>query len=256
MTKNTLRLFSLVALISFLAFVSPAHAVHHLVFINSVIKMNDASCAVELEISGANQNGFTDTDQISFSNATIPVKVTDFADFFATINASDGNNDTGDTILAASTTFASDSGITADLGFDDSLCASLAGQTVVDFDIDESTNIDSIDLGSIDSFGDNTAVVKTSSSATPELVDLTAEALTIKNNDGTTAEVQAAADSGTTGGDSSSGTTTSSNGTAASSCVLSRSMSGSNFTSSWMTVVMGLIPLLLCRKKITALPSL
>ncbi|EKD41909.1 MAG: hypothetical protein ACD_73C00446G0003 [uncultured bacterium] len=174
MKKNILIVF-----VCFLI-LSPALALadHHLVFISTLIRINDTECAIELTLSGANQDAFATTDNIRFDSTAIVT----FENLLDSINADDGNNDVGDNILITSNSFETSSGITADLTFADSNCADLGAETIVEFNNDGSTLIDSIDISEIPDFRDNTAITKTSLSATPDLVDLDLDSVTIGNN--------------------------------------------------------------------------
>ncbi len=164
-----------------------ARADHHSVFVSTVVKFSDTDCAVELTIYENNQNGFEVEDNISFDGTAIAT-LTAVVD--AGINAADGANDSGDTILAGSVDFDETYGVNADVAFDNASCASLTDSTVVAFNFAEGDTLDeadSTDLGEVTGFGENTAVTKGSTGATPELVDLSLDAVTVTNNAGESA---------------------------------------------------------------------
>lgn len=188
-----------------------AQADHHSVFISSIVKFSDTDCAVELTIYEANQNGFETSDNISF-NDTVVATLTAVVD--AGINTSDGANDSGDTILAGSVDFDETYGVNADVAFDNESCAGLTGSTVVSFNFAEGDTLDeadATDLGEVTGFGDNTAVTKGSAGATPELVDLSLDTVTVTNNAGESATLGTsdvgAADDGDDGADEAGDTT-------------------------------------------------
>lgn len=192
MKKNIL--FSLAA--SLLFTTTAAHADHHLVFISNIVKIDDADCAVELTISGDDQDAFVATDKITIDDT----EVATMESLLEGINAADGNNDTDDTILFGSVSFDESHGINADIAFDDANCEDLDNDAVVAFVNDGNNTIDDIDTDDFSGFGNNTVISKSSSSASAELVDLDEDTLGLTNNAGESATI------GSSGGSTSLGT--------------------------------------------------
>lgn len=185
MKKQFLALLILPFWFFILLFSIPAQAAHHLVFVSTILKFSDADCAIELTISGNNQDAFVAEDDIRIDDETV-VTLTGVVD--AGINDADGNNDAGDFILSGSVSFDESHGINVDLAFDDENCANLDADATIAFFNDGIDEIDSIDASDVEGFeGDNTAITKTSSGGTPTLVDLggdEAASVTLTNNAG------------------------------------------------------------------------
>lgn len=156
-----------------------ALADHDLVFINSVIKFNDDSCAIELEIFGDNQDGFTDQDNLQVDG----VLLTDFTSLVDSgINDAGGNHNTGARILAVSNAFR-DNVLAGDLSFSNDHCAAFDAQAVFSYFIDGADLIDSIDASQVSGFGENnTAIVKDNENADPKFLNLEGDTLVIENN--------------------------------------------------------------------------
>lgn len=172
-------IFNCVLLI-FLSMPIVSYAVHDLVFISAIIKLSDTECAVELEIFGDDQNAFQDDDSIKLDGTVL---VTLEAVIDAGINDADGNNGTGANILGASPSFEDETGLQADLMFDDSKCADFLSGVVFGFFIDGDTLIDSVDSSEFDDFGKNdTAITKSDNDDEPDFKDLTDSAFRIHNN--------------------------------------------------------------------------
>ncbi len=173
--------FSLLALLASIMLPTLAQADHHLVFVSAIAKLSDTDCAIELTISGDDQDAFVAEDFIDLDGN----EVATFESVMDAINAEDGNNDTGDTILFGSVEFdESHDGLNVDVAFENSICADLDDSSVVAFFNDTTTEIDQIDIGDVDGFTDDTAITKASTSATPEFVDLGDDTVTLTNNAG------------------------------------------------------------------------
>ena len=190
------KFFSLTLVMASLLLSFFAVADHHFVHISSIVKFDDTDCAIELTIDSDDQDAFVAEDNVTLDG----VEIITFADFIAgSINASNGNNDEGDKILITSESFDGAHDIDADITFDDSACADLDSAAVVAFlNVDSSveTTIDTLDLADVDTFGDDTAVFKDSSSDTPTLVDLTEDDFSIGNNSGDTATLDSSSSTG------------------------------------------------------------
>jgi hypothetical protein len=190
------KLFSLTLVMVSLLLSFFAFADHHFVHISSIVKFDDTDCAIELTINSDDQDAFVAEDNVTLDG----VEIATFADFIAgSINASNGNNDEDDKILITSESFDGAHDIDADITFDDSACADLDSDAVVAFlNVDSSveTTIDTLDLADVDTFDDNTAVFKDSSSDTPTLVDLTEDDFSIGNNSGDTATLDSSSSTG------------------------------------------------------------
>lgn len=177
---------SLLCSVFFAVIATPAFAAHHLVEITSVIRVSAAECAIELAITGDDQNAFVDEDNIAVGG----VVLVDFQDLVAAgINDSAGNNDSGDVVLAASESFADEfSEIDPDLVFEDAGCESFTSTATFSFNINGDSTVDEIDATDINGFGeDATAIVL--SGGDYELADLTEDELAIANNTGDTATI-------------------------------------------------------------------
>ena len=185
-----------------------AQADHHLVFVSKIVKVSSTDCAVELTISGANQNNFQSDDRIDIGSSGTQLTPS----FIAQINAAEGENDTGDTLLFASPSFVSAHGISADIEFEgDADCEGITSGTTVIFLNSGTIAIDSIDTSTVSGFGDtNTAITKSSHNGTPTLVNLSSATLQIKNNSGATVTLGT---SNTTGGGTTTGSTSTSTST-------------------------------------------
>lgn len=158
----------------------PVWADHHLVFISSVAKINDAECAVELTIYGDNQNGFASDDQLQIDG----LEAVDFSPITSLLNASSGNNDTGDTILLTSVSFDSFADGAADLTFSDSHCADLDSSSLVAFYNDGSFLVDSVAMSDVSGFGSNRAIVRSTETSRPVLLNIATDDLVLRNNAG------------------------------------------------------------------------
>ncbi len=174
-----------------------AHADHHLVFVSKIINIDDQNCAVELTIATDNQDAFEAADNVTLNGVELDNLSTLV---LGGLNDSGGNNDAGDKILLGSVAFHNSHGneanIAVDIQYEDAFCNGTTGDfnttAEICFNIDDDgddvaeTEVDCIDLSASDlsTFGDSTVVYKTSASDTPEIVDLTANTITITNNDG------------------------------------------------------------------------
>jgi len=160
-------------------FAQPAQGVHDLVFISAVVKFDDSTCAVELEISGDNQNAFIDEDQIKLNGVLLVTLAGVIAEG---INDPDGNHNTGAKILASSSTFGFNI-LQGDMTFSDDFCVDFDQDAIFTYLIDTTTLIDEIAASEASGFGaDNTAISKSSSGATPKFINLMGTTLTIANN--------------------------------------------------------------------------
>ena len=164
------------------AFSLPALADHHEVFIHDVVLVDADTCAVELEISENNQDNFQSVDRIEIDG----VLLADLGPVVAEAINIGGNVNAGDSILFASDDFVAETGLQADVTFDDSNCSSFTSGAVFTFVIDDpnfggpNTVIDSLTLPS--GFGVNTAAVRNSGSSSPSLITLNDETVTVTNN--------------------------------------------------------------------------
>lgn len=180
-----------------------AAAEHDLVFISSVVKVDDSDCAIELTISGNDQDAFVNADSIQVDG---DVLVTMENLIEAGINESASENDKGDHILAGSVSFEDEHDIAADLVFSDSECATLDNANIVGYYIDEDSDgetdqeIDTVEISDFSDFDADSALTKTSRTATPELKDLTETSVTLTNNAGEEVKIEAASSSTSTGG--------------------------------------------------------
>ena len=157
----------------------PAQALHDLVFISAVVKFNDTTCAVELEISGDDQNAFTDQDQINLNGSLLITLAGVVAEG---INDPDGNHNTGAKILAVSSSFGLNI-LPGDMTFSDDFCVGFDQDAVFAYLIDTTTLIDTLLASAAVGFGaDNTAISKDSAGATPRFINLMGTTLTIANN--------------------------------------------------------------------------
>lgn len=182
MKKQFLAFFILPLWFFILMYSFSVQAAHHLVFVSTLLKFSSTDCAIELTISGNDQDAFVEEDDIRIDDETLAT-LTAVVD--AGINDADGNNDDGDFILSGSVSFDESHGINVDLAFDDENCANLDEDATVAFFNNGTTEIDSIDTSDVEGFGgDNTAITKTSSGGTPSLVDLGDEEVTLTNNAG------------------------------------------------------------------------
>lgn len=169
----------------------PVWADHHLIFISQVIKLSDSSCAVELELSGDNQDGFQDSDLVEFNDE----EIFNFSSIKESLNASGGANDAGDHVLATSSSFASENSVTADISFTDSHCANLTSETTVDLFIDGFNTVDTLNLSTaVSSFVSERAVTKTAANGNATLIDLSTDSVTVTNNGGSTDVIRASFD--------------------------------------------------------------
>ena len=157
----------------------PAQAVHDLVFISAVVKFDDSTCSVELEIFGDNQNGFIDEDRITLNGILLVTLAGVIAEG---INDPDGNHNAGAKILAVSSSFGLNI-LQGDMFFDDGFCASFDQNAIFAFLIDTTTLVDEIFASQTSGFGaDNTAISKDSANATPKFINLMGTTLVIANN--------------------------------------------------------------------------
>jgi len=176
----SLSVLALVLLILPLA----AQADHHEVIIHQVARLGTDSCAVELEIEAANQNGFEGVDRIELNGTTIA----SIGDAEAAAINSGGHVNAGDMILFASDSFEGNTGLAADVLFGDSNCASFSAGDVFTFVIDDplfggpNAVIDTLIAPS--GFGNNSVAVKATETSTPQLVDLLNDTVVISNNAG------------------------------------------------------------------------
>src|SRR4030095_16626018 len=102
---------------------------------------------------------------------------------------SGGHTNAGDHILFASSAFQSQTGLVPDVTFSDAECANFIADTTFEFVIDDPdfgvppVIIDTLVTSS--QFGaDNTAMTKSSETASPQFVDLDLSTLTVSNNVG------------------------------------------------------------------------
>jgi hypothetical protein len=191
-----MKLRFLLLLACLMVLTSSARADHDLVFISAVVKIDDTDCAIELTISGNNQDAFVAADSIQVDGDVLVTLENLIEDG---INQSGSNNDSGDKILVGSVSFEDEQDIAADLVFSDSECASLDNANVVGYYIDEDDDgaaeneIDTVAISDFSDFDADSALTKTSASATPELEDLTETSVTLTNNAGDEVEIEAAA---------------------------------------------------------------
>lgn len=172
----------MIAALIFLGYPFMAHAVHDLVFISTIVKFSETECAIELEISGDNQNGFVDEDSIKLNGEVL---VSLMAVIDAGINEEGGANDTGDTILATSDSFDTANGIDGDLTIADGKCAEFDQDAVFGFFINGDEEIDAIDASEFDGFGNNkTAIFREAVGKEAKLLDLTDTGVQLFNNAG------------------------------------------------------------------------
>jgi len=190
--------------LSFLAFILlifplSARADHHEVFIHQVVRLNSATCAVELQIEAASQNGFEGVDRIQLDGVTI----TSIGDTEAAVIDNGGHVNSGDKILFGSNSFEAESGINADVVFDDSNCANFVAGGTFTFVIDDPTfggpNAVIDTLVAPGGFGENSGAVKSSQGSTPQLVNLLTGDVVVSNNVGSQATI------GTSGGNNNGG---------------------------------------------------
>src|SRR4030095_15599951 len=167
-----------------------ARADHHEVFIHGVYSLRPGLCAVELQIDANAQIGFEGVDRIVLNGVTLAALSDSVA---ANINAG-GHTNAGDAILFASSAFQADTGLTADVTFDDGKCDNFVANSIFSFVVDDitfrgpNTVIDT--LTAAPSFGVNlTAMTKSSMGAAAQFVDLNASTLTVKNNAGNSAVI-------------------------------------------------------------------
>lgn len=191
----------LLAALSLLMAPAVARADHHDVFIHGVQKLSADACAVELWIDAPDQDGFEAVDRVTVDGVLLASIGDTFA---AAINDVSANNDTDDAILFASDSFETETGLTADVPFPDTFCASFEAGSAFSFILDDiafggpNTVIDTLTASS--SFGgSNTAMAKDSESASPTFIDLDTETVVVANNSGSEATL------GASGGGSSSG---------------------------------------------------
>lgn len=164
-----------------------AHADHHLVEISQVVKFNDEICAIELNITASNQDGFVDADEMQLDGDSIA----DFSPVVdAGINDAGSNNDTNDNILLASESFDSAFELDADITFDDDVCLNIEEATSIAFVIDSDDDgtaddtVDEINPSDQTGFDDNSAIVRQSDDSL-EVVDLSEDdPVTLTNNTG------------------------------------------------------------------------
>jgi hypothetical protein len=193
-------LFFVVAL-SLLMVPAAVRADHHDVFIHGVQKLSADACAVELWIDAPDQDAFEAVDRVTVDGVLLASIGGTFAD---AINDPSANNDTDDSILFASSSFESETGLTADVPFPDASCDAFDAGSEFSFILDDvdfggpNTVIDSLTASS--SFGAaNTAMAKASESATETFVDLDTDTVVVANNSGSTVTL------GTSAGGSSGG---------------------------------------------------
>lgn len=178
-------------------------AEHDLVFISAVVKVDDSDCAIELTISGNDQDAFVNADSIQV-DGDILVTLENLIE--AGINESGGENDASDNILAGSVSFEDEHNIAADLVFSDSECATLDNANIVGYYIDQDDDgetdeeIDTVEISDFSDFNADSGLTKTSRTATPELEDLTETSVTLTNNAGENVEIEAVSSSTSTGG--------------------------------------------------------
>lgn len=163
---------------------SMARADHHEVFIHDILTLDASSCAVELQIDADGQDAFEGTDRIEI-NGSLLAEIGDTE--AATINAG-GNTNAGDNILFASSGFADEVGLTADVEFDDGNCASFVPGAVFTFVIDDpafggpNAVIDSFTLPA--GFMANVVAFRDSDTAVPQLIGLDQDTVVVSNNAG------------------------------------------------------------------------
>jgi len=198
------KLFAMAAVSAFLTLSAPARADHHAVFVHGVQKLSSTACAVELWISEDGQDAFEGVDRVTVED----VLLASLGDAVAADINAGGNTDVNDSILFASNSFQSETGLDADVSFPDAACAGFVANADFSFLLDDpdfggpETTIDTLTASS--SFGgDNTAMVKSSPGANPQFVDLDADFVIVANNAGDEADVGASG--GGTGSDGSGG---------------------------------------------------
>ena len=174
--------------LAILAFGLPvsAFADHHDVFIHGVQKLSSDACAVELWISVDDQDAFEAVDRVTVDGAILASLGGTFA---AAINDPSANNDTNDSILFASSSFETATGLTADVPFPDASCIAFDSGSEFSFLLDDvefggpNTVIDTL-VASSSFGGDNTAMAKSSPSASPTFIVLESETVVVANNSG------------------------------------------------------------------------
>jgi len=122
---------------------------HDLVFIRSLVKFNDTTCSVELEIYGDDQDGFTDADNVKIDGEVL----VNFSGLVAGgINESGANHNAGDRILIASSAFNSNI-LRGDITFNNDQCERFSPDSFFSYNIDGDILIDSIDTAQFTGFG-------------------------------------------------------------------------------------------------------
>ena len=177
-------LLGLISAIAWIAVASTARADHHEVFIHDIVLLDADTCAVELQIEENNQNGFEGTDRIEI-NGGLLASIGDTE--AATINTG-GHTNAGDAILFASNDFVNETGLTADIEFDDSNCSSFIPGSVFTFVIDDpafggpNKVIDTFTLPG--GFITNVVAFRDSMQASAQLIGLDGDTAVITNNSG------------------------------------------------------------------------
>ncbi len=191
------KLLAVVSLLSSLALSLPAFADHHDVFISRIVKLSGTACAVELQISGPNQDDFRYSDEIRLDGS----ELVDFGSNSALVDSlrsmSSTTNDDGDKLLVSSAAFDAAAGITGD--FSIGSCSGFDSSFTIAFFIDDTNpetpagdgvaedQVDTLSTSGGWTGGSNEAMTSTGGSGT--FVDLDCDQVSVTNNSPTSVNV-------------------------------------------------------------------